>query len=237
MQFLKSEKYDRQFVIDNMMGPNSLKLIEELTLKFDLRPAMRVMDLGCGKGLTAVFLAKEYGVQVFATDLWIEATENYRRFQEMGLDDLIIPIHTDILQSPFAEHYFDAVISVDAFHYFGRDAEVIDTKIAPLVKPGGLIALVVPGFKQDLHDNLPPEILLSWSAEDMDTIHSCAWWEKLFSQAKTVSIEQIGELECCDECWNDWLKSNNEYAVNDRRAMEAGAGKYMNMIYILATKK
>jgi cyclopropane fatty-acyl-phospholipid synthase-like methyltransferase len=35
----------------------------------------RVLDLGSGKGSTSVFLAKEYGVQVWAADLWIEPSE------------------------------------------------------------------------------------------------------------------------------------------------------------------
>ena len=36
---------------------------------------MKILDLGCGKGLTSIFLAKEFGVQVYATDLWITAAE------------------------------------------------------------------------------------------------------------------------------------------------------------------
>jgi cyclopropane fatty-acyl-phospholipid synthase-like methyltransferase len=75
MQYPKTAKYDKQFVNDNLMGPNALKMVEELTLNLNLLPGMRVLDLGCGKGLTSIFLAKEFGVQVFATDLWITARE------------------------------------------------------------------------------------------------------------------------------------------------------------------
>ncbi|MGB9939171.1 SAM-dependent methyltransferase [Methanosarcina sp.] len=60
-----------------------------------LEKGMRVLDPGCGKGLTSIFLAKEYDVTVSATDLWISATENYERIKSMGLEDRIIPIHTD----------------------------------------------------------------------------------------------------------------------------------------------
>ena len=44
-----------------------------LTVDFNatgLEPGMRVLDLGCGKGLSSIFLAKEFGVQVWAADLW-----------------------------------------------------------------------------------------------------------------------------------------------------------------------
>ena len=55
------------------MGPNSLKMLEELTCGMDLHPGMRVLDLGCGKGMTSIFLANKFGVNVYVTDLWISA--------------------------------------------------------------------------------------------------------------------------------------------------------------------
>jgi len=100
-----------------MMGPNAMKILEELTElpgMLELKPGMRVLDLGCGRGLTSIFLAKEFGVQVFATDLWITASENFARFKEAGMDQRIIPIHADAADLPYAEEYFDAIISIDA---------------------------------------------------------------------------------------------------------------------------
>jgi len=117
MKYTKSQTYERQFLLDNMMGPNAMKILEELTElpgMLELKPGMRVLDLGCGRGLTSIFLAKEFGVQVFATDLWITASENFARFKEAGMDQRIIPIHADAADLPYAEEYFDAIISIDA---------------------------------------------------------------------------------------------------------------------------
>jgi cyclopropane fatty-acyl-phospholipid synthase-like methyltransferase len=237
LNFPKSQKYDKQFISDNLMGPNALKMVEELTLNLDLQPGMRVLDLGCGKGLTSIFLAKEFGVQVFATDLWITATENYGRFKQVGLDKQIIPIHADANALPYADEYFDAVISVDAYYYFGKNETFMDEKLAPLIKPDGIIALAFPGFKKDIHEHLPPEFLLSWTAEDLETFHSCEWWSNLFSKSKKIRLDKIGELSCHDESWADWLATDNPYAVKDRPSMAAGTGKYMNLISVLATRK
>jgi cyclopropane fatty-acyl-phospholipid synthase-like methyltransferase len=154
----------------------------------------------------------------------------------MDLDNLIVPIHADALDLPFAEEYFDAAISIDAYYYFGMSEDYMDTKFAPLIKPGGQIALAFPGFKKDIHANLPREFLLSWKAEDLDTFHSCSWWESLLSKSNNIHLDRIEEMSCLEECWNDWLKTDNPYAVNDRASMNAGAGKYMNLISILATK-
>lgn len=239
MKYTKSQTYDSQFLLDNMMGPNAMKMLEELTElpEVELKPGMRVLDLGCGRGLTSIFLAKEFGVQVFATDLWITASENFARFKEAGLDQRIIPIHADAADLPYADEYFDAIISIDAYHYFGRVEGFVDEKIAPLLKKGGKLAIVVPGLIKDIHDNIPPEMLISWSPEDLETLRSPEWWRKLLSKSERLELQAVGELEGFWECWNDWLQCDNEYAISDRKAMAGGAGKYMDLVYVIAAKK
>jgi cyclopropane fatty-acyl-phospholipid synthase-like methyltransferase len=48
---------------------------------------MHVLDLGCERGLTSIFQAKEYDAIVFATDLWISAAENYERIKAIELEE------------------------------------------------------------------------------------------------------------------------------------------------------
>ena len=48
---------------------------------------------------------------------------------------------------------------------------------------------------------------------------------------------EIAEMESNDEVWADWLKQENEYAVGDRKSMEAGGGKYLNFNKIVLRKK
>jgi cyclopropane fatty-acyl-phospholipid synthase-like methyltransferase len=240
MEYKKSQTYDKQFLLDNMMGPNAIKMLEELIElpgMLELKPNMRVLDLGCGRGLTSIFLAKEFGVQVFATDLWISASDNFARFKEAGLYQRIIPIHADVADLPYADKYFDAIISIDAYHYFGRVEGFADEKMAPLLKKGGKLAIVVPGLIKDIHDDIPPEMLLSWNAEAIETLRSPEWWRRLLSKSERLELQAVGELECYQECWNDWLECSNEYAILDRKAMEGGAGKHMDLVFMIAAKK
>ena len=44
-------------------------------------------------------------------------------------------------------------------------------------------------------------------------------------------------MERNEEVWADWLALENEYAVGDRKSMEAGGGKYLNFIAIVLRKK
>lgn len=234
MKFIRSQKYDRNFLNENMMGPNCIKLLEDLMQNVSIDPSIRVLDLGCGKGLTSIFLAKEFGLTVYATDLWISATENYLRFKEWGLEDRIIPIHADANDLPYADEYFDVVISVDAYNYFGMDEAFMDKRIAPLVKPGGQIAICVPGTITDL-DGTPKELRPYLSDEDMATLRSRRWWRSLFDQSKRLKLDSIWEPSDFDEVWNDWLACDNEYAIHDRDMMQANDGKYLNFVSIVGS--
>jgi cyclopropane fatty-acyl-phospholipid synthase-like methyltransferase len=51
-------------MLENQMGPNALWLAEWLAEALSLKAGMRLLDLGCGRAMTSIFLAKEFGVQV-----------------------------------------------------------------------------------------------------------------------------------------------------------------------------
>ena len=237
MNYPRADRMNPDLIKHNIMGPNPAKLLEEMLNKFPLEPGQTVMDLGCGQGVTSIMLVKEYGLKVFAVDLWISASENWQRFRKEGLTrEQIVPIHEDAHQLPFADEFFDAVVSIDSYHYFGLDKAYLGKHLLPLVKPGGYLLLVVPGFHRDVHANIPKELLLTWSAEDLDTIHDADYWRDVISATDGVEILAIDEMESNENCWEDWLATDNEYAVMDRAPMNAGAGKYMNFVAIALKK-
>ena len=238
MNYIRSEKYNTPELQSKIMGPNPVKLEEELLLCHAIPEGSVVCDLGSGQGLTSVFLAKEYGFTVYAADLWSDPAENRRFFDEMGLgSDRIIPVKADAAALPFGREFFDAVVCVDSYNYFGRSADYLDDKLLPFLKSGGYIYIAVPGMKKDLHDDLAPELLLSWSPEQLDYIRDIDYWTGIVSQCRGAEVVAVKEMESNEEAWADWLKQDNEYAVGDRKAMEAGGGKYLNFISIVLRKK
>lgn len=238
MKYIRSEAYATPELMAKIMGPNPIKLDEELLQDHRIPAGAVVCDLGSGQGLTSVFLAKEYGFTVYAADLWSDPEENRRFFREMGLDDRqIIPVHADATALPFEKEFFDAVISTDSYNYFGRDPEYLDQKLLPFVKKGGYLYIAIPGMKRDCHEDLPPELLLSWTPEQLAYMHDVPYWRNMVEQSRDAEVIEVGEMESNDEVWSDWLKQENEYAVGDRKAMEAGGGKYLNFIRIVLRKK
>ncbi len=238
MKYILSQKYDTPALMAKIMGPNPIKLTEELLRESRIPKGAAVCDLGSGQGLTSVFMAKEYGYKVYAADLWSDPEENRRFFREMGLtDEQIVPVKADAAALPFAADFFDAVVTTDSYNYFGRDPEYLDTKLLPFVRPGGYIYIAIPGMKQDCHDRLPAELLLSWTPEQLDYLHDVAYWTAMVRQCRGAEIVSVREMESNEEVWADWLQQENEYAVGDRKAMEADGGKYLNFIQIVLQKR
>ena len=238
MKYPLSDKYAAPELMAKIMGPNPLKLLEELLAGHRIPAGSTVCDLGSGQGLTSVFLAREYGFRVYAADLWSEPEDNRLFFDRMGLSrEQIIPVKADALDLPFEKGFFDAVVSTDSYHYFGRDPAFLDKKLLPFVKPGGCLYIAVPGMKKDCHDHLPEVLLRSFTPEDLETIHDAAWWRKLLSSAAGADILCVEPMETNQEAWDDWLLQENEYAVGDRKSMRAGGGEYLNFVRFVLRRK
>jgi cyclopropane fatty-acyl-phospholipid synthase-like methyltransferase len=120
-RYVRSNGYEPSWVIENQMGPNALWLTEALTEIVTIEPGMKVLDLGCGRAMSSIFLAREFGANVWATDLWIAAADNEKRIAEAGVGDSVTPIHAEAHALPFAAGFFDAIVSFDAYQYFGTD--------------------------------------------------------------------------------------------------------------------
>ncbi len=238
MNYPLSDKYMTDDLMKKIMGPNPVKLEEELLTNHLIPAGATVCDLGSGQGLTSVFLVKEYGFKVYAADLWSDPEENRLFFRSMGLsEEQLIPVKADAENLPFEKEFFDAVVSTDSYNYFGRDPEYLDSKLLPFIRKGGYIYITVPGMKQDCHDDLPPELLLSWTPEQLDYLHDVSYWQRIVRGCKGADILEVSEMESNDEVWADWLRQENEYAVGDRKAMDAGGGKYLDFIKIVLRKR
>jgi cyclopropane fatty-acyl-phospholipid synthase-like methyltransferase len=91
-RFPRSSRYDSEWVFSNNMGPNALQLTKWLASSMRLERGMRILDMGCGRAISSIFLAAEFGVEVWANDLWISATENWERIRAAGLEGQVHPI-------------------------------------------------------------------------------------------------------------------------------------------------
>lgn len=203
-RFPRASAYDPALILDCVMGPHVLWLAEYLAEALPLQPGMRLLDLGCGKALSAIFLAREFGVDVIAADLWIEPGENRRRIEAAGVADRVTPLHAEAHALPLAPESFDAIVSLDAYHYFGTDDLYLGT-IAKLLKPGGRLGIVVPGVAREL-DGVPPA-LAPWWAWEYCSFHAPAWWRRHWAKTGLVTVERADWMDDGGALWLEWSRA------------------------------
>ena len=233
------ENYQEFFNKEYLMGPNSLRLLEEMLRKYPLTAGSRVMDLGCGRGITSLFLAKEAGVTVFATDLWISATENARSFEAWGVLDVVIPVHADANDLPYAEEYFDAVVSIDAFHYFVTCKEEFKKTVLPYLKKGGVAVIAIPGLKKEL-DGKAAETFMEWvggEQKDYDSFKTRQQWLDILGQDEGYEVVKDFDLDCFEEAWEDWFQSGHEYGSKDKEFFARGMDEYLSFVGLVIHRK
>jgi SAM-dependent methyltransferase len=196
----RASAYDATWVHRNLMGPNVLWLTDALTQVLALKPGMRVLDLGCGTAISSIFLAREFGVEVWAADLWIEPTRNRVRIDEAGVGDRVFPIEVEAHTLPFAHAFFDAFVSVDSYHYYGTDMRYL-SYAAQFVRPGGFIGIVVPGNGVDPDDVADDVVDRAPFGADYCTFRSAAWWARHWRRTSGVEVTHAEMLPNGHELW------------------------------------
>jgi SAM-dependent methyltransferase len=204
--------YSWEEIYRGAMGPGGLFLAADMVAGMGLRPGQRVLDLGCGRAATSIFLAREYGVNVVAADLWISPTENWRVVREAGLKDRILPLRVDVREHPFPEELFDALFCMDSWFYYGTD-DFFLRRFARVLAPGAPICIGGPCFSREI-DLVPP-----FDFDDAWGYHTPEHWRRQFERSGVVEAVSAEEHPLGPQLWQDWLRFSIAHCDNeeDRR--------------------
>jgi ubiquinone/menaquinone biosynthesis C-methylase UbiE len=100
-----------------------------------------VLDVGCGVGATACYIAKEYGCKVVGVDLSEGMIDRSReRAKRKGVEDRVKFMVADAQNLPFKDDLFDTVIS-ESVTVFLEDKQKAVSEYARVTKPGGYVGL------------------------------------------------------------------------------------------------
>jgi cyclopropane fatty-acyl-phospholipid synthase-like methyltransferase len=234
-RFPRSSRYNFDWIKEGAMGSNVLWMTEWLSERLELRPRMRVLDLGCGKAKSSVFLAREFGVEVWATDLWIAATENWQRIRDAGLEKQVYPLHCDARALPFAAEFFDAIVALDCYPYFGTD-DLYLNYLVQFVKPGGPVAIAGAGIVEELPSPVPEHLREFWT-QGAWALHSVAWWRRHWERTGLVEISASDTMGDGWKLWSQWQCEAWPDNTVEIETLEKDAGRFLTYVRLVGHRR
>jgi arsenite methyltransferase len=151
-----------RFLLGDSFHPGGLQMTGRLGRMLGLSPAMRVLDVACGNGTTAVYLTKEFGCDVFGIDYGDQSVAAARTLAQSERVDARVQFERgDAETLPFPDGSFDAVICECAYCTFPNKAASAK-EFFRVLRHGGRVGI------SDLarEKTLPQELdgLLAWLA-------------------------------------------------------------------------
>lgn len=216
--------YGREGIHQGLHGQGGLFLARDMARLLGLKPGMRVLDLACGEGATSVYLAKTYGVEVYAVD---EVADEgiASRASDAGVGGLVRPIWADARKLPFRQGFFDAMFVMNSLFYFGTD-DLYPSYLLSLLMDGGELVVGSPCYRNELEADAPEEFLLEFPA--CLAVHSPGWWRRHFektglAQVLSSELHPLGAL-----FWEDRVR----FLIESCRPSEMKPGR-RDMVYAI----
>src|SRR6266508_2688719 len=115
----------------------------------------RILDVGCGGGLTVHKLAgiatkgKVYGIDFSEESVTFSRRTN-TRWIELGRVEIL---HASVSTLPFSDHMFDLVTAVET-HFFWPDLVADMHEVLRVLKPGGKLIIIAEAYKGGKYDKV-----------------------------------------------------------------------------------
>ncbi|MGZ7119977.1 MAG: class I SAM-dependent methyltransferase, partial [Methanobacterium sp.] len=132
-----------------VIHPGGLKATEKLVDSMEINSKTKVLDIACGKGSTAFYLAEKYGCQVVGIDisegLIQEANETC---EKKGLTRKVKFLLGDAMDLPFDDNQFDVAISQGILVFVDDKIKTIN-EASRVIKNGGKAGWVELSWKKE----------------------------------------------------------------------------------------
>ncbi|MEO8356651.1 MAG: class I SAM-dependent methyltransferase [Chloroflexota bacterium] len=232
-------KYEitEKLIYTNSMGPNPIELLKWNLQNITVSPGSKILDLGSGMGLTAVYLANEFNTDVIAYDKDVHPNKALETMLKCAPATVPLPLQGDARALPFATEYFDFIVATDSFIYFGTD-DLYIPYISQYLKSNGYLCFTVPGFNKDVMGNTDlPEHLRPFWADECWTWHTETWWKSHIERTGYLRIVECEEMKNSYEFWKEeTLKGPEQWRKTDLPVIETDRGEYMGFIKVVAQR-
>ena len=133
------------------MEHHHISITQQTLALMKLKPGDKVLDLGCGAGWASRLLAQRVGGgtrpgQVVGLDVSDEMIRRARA--NSTAHDNIMFVVGSAQQIPWQEDFFDKVLSVESFYYYGDQGGALD-EVFRVIAPSGELYILINLYKDN----------------------------------------------------------------------------------------
>lgn len=178
-------------------GPGSVEMTEQAIelAGLDRQTPLKIADIGCGTGASAILLAKQLNAQVTAVDFLPDFIEVLKEnAAKGGVDNQINPLVCSMDALPFSDDEYDVIWSEGAIYNMGFERGVKAWR--RFLKPGGM--LVVSEITWSTGSR-PAELQKFWEEAypEIDTASA------KMNVLETSGYSPVGYYLLPEQCWLD----------------------------------
>jgi len=153
MRTVSSDLYDKKYFLNVCAGSEEFKKshgkklfprMEKLLKKIQINRTSKILDVGCGRGDIALYMAKNAG-EVIGIDYSKDGIDLANSIKKTFLQDIFKKVNFQVMnvkKLSFPDNYFDVVICIDVLeHLYKEEAEIALSEIKRVLKKNGLLFL------------------------------------------------------------------------------------------------
>ena len=139
------------------------------------------------------------------------------------------------VRCPSPPTFFDAIVSIDSFVYYGTD-DLYLGHLARFLKPGGPIGIAGAGLIREI-DGPVPAHLQAWWTHDLWCLHSAAWWRRHWERTDIVDVVLADTMPDGWQSWLDWHRTICPDNHAEIEAIEADRGEYLGYVRVVGRRR
>ena len=175
----------------SVLHPGGFNATKKLADECKIDKQTRVLDIACGKGTSAIFLAQKYGCRVEGLDISEDLIKEARDFaRRKGLSDTLNFRVGDALDLPYSENEFDVAVSQTMLILVSDKRKAIQ-EAKRVVKPGGYAGWLELSWKKHPTKETLEAVSNEICAQCMTNVLTYENWEKLFHDAGFSQVKVI----------------------------------------------
>jgi ubiquinone/menaquinone biosynthesis C-methylase UbiE len=174
-----------------VIHPGGFKATRELVDSLEIDSRTRVVDIACGKGSTAFYLAEKYGCSVVGVDLSAELIQEANDLcREKGLSDKVKFQVGNAMDLPFDDNQFDVAIS-QGILVFVDDKQKTINEASRVIKKGGKAGWVELSWKKEPDEDFLDKVFNVLRAYCLANARTYDGWKRVFERANVHNLVVI----------------------------------------------